>query len=162
MSKNHQEKMSLLIGETYGIDTTSLRFFLVYGSRQSLSYPYTGVLSIFCSNLLSGNSPIIFEDGQQTRDFINVKDVCQALNLSMGKTSAKGEFFDVGTGNPLKIRSVADTLIAKINPEIKPIITNNYRVGDIGHCYVDISKIKKKLEFQPKISFEDVLEELIN
>ncbi len=161
MSKKHQEKMGLLIGETYGIDTIVLRLFLVYGSRQALSNPYTGVLSIFSTNLLSGNPPLIFEDGLQTRDFVNVKDVCQSLTLAMEKPQAKGEVFNVGTGIPITIKKIADTLIAKMNLEIKPIITNKYRVGDIRHCYADISKIKQKLGYEPKISFEDGIEELI-
>ena len=161
MSKDYQEKMTLLIGKTYGIDTTVLRFFLVYGSRQSLSNPYTGVLSIFCTNLLCGNQPLIFEDGLQTRDFVNVKDVCQALILAMEKPQAKGEIFNVGTGIPLTIKKISDTLVTRINPKIKPIITNKYRAGDIRHCYADISKIKHVLGFQPKISFEDGIEELI-
>jgi len=161
MSKRDQEKMSFLIGETYGIDVTALRLFLVYGSRQSLSNPYTGVLAIFCSKLLNGNAPIIFEDGLQTRDFVNVKDVCQALTLAMEKSQAKGEIFNVGTGIPISIKTVADALIKKLNPEIKPIITNKYRVGDIRHCYADISKIKEKLGYQPRISFDEGIDELI-
>ena len=161
MSKEHQEKMSLLIGKTYGIDTTPLRCFLVYGSRQALSNPYTGVLTIFSTNLLSGNPPIIFEDGMQTRDFVNVKDVCQALILAMENSKAKGEIFNVGTGIPMTIKTIAHTLINKLNPEIKPIITNKYRTGDLRHCYADISKIKQKLGYQPKISFEGGIEELI-
>jgi len=161
MSKKHQEKMSLLIGDTYGIDTIALRLFNVYGSRQALSNPYTGVCAIFCSNLLCGNPPIIFEDGLQTRDFVNVKDICQALTLAMEKPQAKGEIFNVGTGIPITIKKIADTLIAKMNLEIKPIITNKYRAGDIRHCYADISKIKQKLGYEPKISFEDGIEELI-
>lgn len=161
MSKEHQEKISLLIGETYGIDTTVLRFFLVYGSRQALSNPYTGVLAIFCTNLLCGNPPLIFEDGLQTRDFVNVKDICQASLLAMEKPQAKCEIFNVGTGTPLTIKKIADTLVAKINPELKPIIMNKYRAADIRHCYADISKIKQKLGYQPKISFEDGIEELI-
>ncbi len=161
MSKKHQEKMSLLIGETYGIDTTALRLFNVYGSRQALSNPYTGVCAIFCSNLLCGNPPFIFEDGFQSRDFVNVKDICQASLLSMEKPQAKGEIFNVGTGEPITIKSIAEILTQKINPEKKPIITNKYRAGDIRHCYSDITKIKQKLGYQPKTSFEDGIEELI-
>ena len=161
MSKKHQEKMSLLIGKTYGIDITALRLFLGYGSRQALSNPYTGVLAIFCSNLLCGNPPIIFEDGLQTRDFVNVKDICQALILSMQKPQAKGKVFNVGTGIPVSIKKIAETLIQKINPEVKPIIINKFRVGDVRHCYSDISKIKNELGYKPKISIEDGIEELI-
>jgi len=162
MSKKHQEEMSLLIGETYGIDTTALRLFNVYGSRQALSNPYTGVCAIFCSNLLSGNPPIIFEDGLQSRDFVHVKDICQSLILSMEKSQVKGEIFNVGSGNPITIKKIADTLIEKMNLGIKPIITNKFRKGDIRHCIADISKIRQKLGYRPKISFEDGIEELIH
>ena len=161
MSKKDQEQMSLLIGETYGIDTTALRLFNVYGSRQALSNPYTGVCAIFCSNLLCGNPPLIFEDGLQSRDFVNVKDICQSLYLSMEKPQAKGEIFNVGTGEPITIKTIAEILTQKINPEKKPIITNKYRPGDIRHCYSDITKIKQKLGYKPKISFENGIEELI-
>jgi len=161
MSKKDQEQMSLLIGETYGIDTTALRLFNAYGSRQALSNPYTGVCAIFCSNLLSGNPPLIFEDGLQSRDFVHVKDICQSLILSMEKSQAKGEIFNVGKGEPITIKTIAEILTQKINPEKKPIITNKYRAGDIRHCYSDITKIKQKLGYKPKISFEDGIEELI-
>ena len=161
MSKKDQEQMSLLIGETYGIDTTALRLFNVYGSRQALSNPYTGVCAIFCSNLLCKNPPLIFEDGLQSRDFVNVKDICQSLILSMEKSQAKGEIFNVGTGEPITIKTIAEILTQKINPEKKPIITNKYRPGDIRHCYSDITKIKQKLGYKPKISFENGIEELI-
>ncbi len=161
MSKKHQEKMSLLIGDTYGINTTALRFFNVYGSRQSLSNPYTGVCAIFCSKLLTGNPPIIFEDGLQSRDFINVKDVCQALKLAMKIKGTKGDAFNVGTGNPITINNIAQILTQKINPRIQPIITNKYRSGDIRHCFADISKINEKFGFEATISFEQGIEELI-
>ena len=161
MSKLHQEQMSLLIGETYGLNTTALRFFNVYGSRQSLSNPYTGVCAIFSSNLLCGNSPLIFEDGLQTRDFVNVKDICQAMVLSMEKSQSKGEVFNVGTGAPISIKKISEILIQKINPKIKVNIANKYRAGDIRHCFADISKIKCKLGFKPQISFEDGIVELI-
>ncbi len=161
MSKKHQEKMSLLIGDTYGIDTVALRFFNVYGSRQALSNPYTGVCAIFCSNLLAGNPPFIFEDGLQSRDFINVKDVCQALILAMKIEGAKGNAFNVGTGIPITINNIAQILTQKINPKLKPIITNKYRAGDIRHCFADISKFKEKSGFEPKTSFKQGIEELI-
>ena len=162
MSKSHQERMSLLIGDVYGINTTALRFFNVYGSRQALSNPYTGVCAIFCSNLLCGNPPIIFEDGLQSRDFVNVKDICQALELSMENIKAKGEVFNVGTGQPITIKKIAESLIQKINPDLKPQITDKFRQGDIRHCFADISKIKNKLGYAPTVSFDDGIEELIH
>jgi dTDP-L-rhamnose 4-epimerase len=162
LSKRIQEEMSLMICKTYGIEISILRFFLVYGPRQALSNPYTGVFAIFSSRLLNGKPPIIFEDGLQSRDFVNVKDVCQALLLAMKSPVANGEIFNVGTGIPLTIQEVAENFTEKINPKLKPIYNQQYRVGDIRHCVADISKIKSKLGYKPKISFDRGIEEYIN
>lgn len=161
LSKQHQEELGLLIGDIYDINTTVLRFFLVYGPRQALSNPYTGVCAIFSSRLLQGQPPIIFEDGLQTRDFVNVKDICQALMLAMEKEEARGEIFNVGTGTPVSIKEVAEILTEKINPHLSPVYNQEYRVGDIRHCVADISKIKKKLGYSPTVEFKDGIDELI-
>lgn len=160
-SKQAQEQMDLLISNTYGIDTTILRFFLVYGPRQALSNPYTGVCAIFSSRLFHGKSPIVFEDGLQSRDFVNVKDVCQALILAMEKKEANGEIFNVASGEPITIKEVAEIITEKINPKLRPIYTNQYRIGDIRHCLADISKIKNKLGYKPEISFREGITEFI-
>ncbi len=162
LSKQVQEEMGLMIGSTYGINTTILRFFLVYGSRQALSNPYTGVCSIFSSRLLHGKPPIIFEDGNQSRDFVNVDDVCQALLLSIDKKAAGGEIFNVGTGLPITIKEVAEIITEKINPSLKPIYNQQYRVGDIRHCVADISKIENKLDYKPSITFKKGIDEFID
>ncbi|MBN1799967.1 MAG: GDP-mannose 4,6-dehydratase [Candidatus Lokiarchaeota archaeon] len=161
LSKQVQEQMGLLIGKTYGINTTALRFFLVYGPRQALSNPYTGVCSIFTNRALKGETPLIFEDGLQTRDFVNVKDVCQALVLAMEKKNAEGEVFNVGTGCPTTIKQVAEIILEKTNPNLKPIITQKYRTGDIRHCVADISKIKNKLGYEPSVDFREGIVQLI-
>lgn len=160
-SKLAQEKLGLMIGNTFGINTTVLRFFLVYGTRQALSNPYTGVCSIFSTRAFYGKPPIIFEDGNQTRDFINVSDICQALILAMEKNAANGEIFNVGTGTPITIKDVAEIIINKINPKLKPLYSHQFRVGDIRHCVADISKIKNKLDFSPRITFKEGIDELI-
>ncbi|MFX0022010.1 MAG: NAD-dependent epimerase/dehydratase family protein [Candidatus Hermodarchaeota archaeon] len=160
-SKQAQEKLGLMIGDTYGIKTTVLRFFLVYGTRQALSNPYTGICSIFSTRALHGKPPIIFEDGNQTRDFINVKDVCQALILASEKNAADGEIFNVGTGIPITIKQVAETISEKIDPNLKPIYSHQFRVGDIRHCVADITKIKSKLGFSPSINFREGIDDLI-
>ncbi len=162
LSKQIQEEMGLLIGNTYGIKTAILRFFLVYGSRQALSNPYTGVCSIFSARLLHGKPPIIFEDGKQSRDFVNVSDVCQAILLSIEKNAANGEIFNVGTGLPITIKEVAEIITEKINPALKPIYNQQYRIGDIRHCVADISKIKKKLGYKPSKTFKGGIDELID
>lgn len=160
-SKQAQEQTSLLIGDTYGINTIILRFFLVYGPRQALSNPYTGVCSIFSSRLIKGKPPIVYEDGLQSRDFVNVKDVCQALVLAMEKKAAKGEIFNVGSGTPISIKEVAEIITEKINPILRPIYNQQYRVGDIRHCIADISKIKNKLGFKPTISFKEGIDKFL-
>ena len=161
LSKQSQEEMGLLIGKSYGINTTILRFFLVYGPRQALSNPYTGVCAIFSSRLFNGKPPIVFEDGLQSRDFVNVADVCQALILAMDKEEAKDEIFNVGSGSPITIKEVAEIITEKINPKLKPIYNQQYRIGDIRHCLADISKIKKKLGYKPTIDFKDGIDELL-
>jgi len=161
ISKLAQENIGLMIGRTYGIDTTVLRFFLVYGTRQALSNPYTGVCSIFSTRVLYGKPPVVFEDGKQTRDFINVRDLCKALILVMEKKNSSDEIFNVGTGMPISIKDVAEIIIQKINPKLRPIFNQKYRIGDIRHCVADISKIKSRLEYSPKISFEEGINDLI-
>lgn len=161
-TKQAQEKMSLMIGNTYGINTTVLRFFLVYGTRQALSNPYTGICAIFSTKALYGEPPIIFEDGNQTRDFVSVIDVCQALILAMEKDSANGEIFNVGTGIPITIKEVAETITQKINPKLKVIYNQQFRIGDIRHCVADISKIKSQLGYSPTLVFKDGIDDLIN
>lgn len=161
-SKQIQEEIGLMIGKTYGIRTCILRFFLVYGPRQALSNPYTGVCAIFSSRLFNGKPPIIFEDGNQSRDFVNIDDVCQALLLSMDKNAADGEIFNVGTGLPITIKEVAEIITEKINPSLKPIFNQQHRTGDIRHCVADISKIKKKLGFKPSKTFKQGINEVID
>jgi dTDP-L-rhamnose 4-epimerase len=161
-SKQAQEHMGLLIGNTYGINTTILRFFLVYGSRQAPSNPYTGVCTIFCTRLLQDKPAIVYEDGLQTRDFVNVKDICQALTLAMEKEAARGEIFNVGSGSPITIKEVAEIITEQINPKLKPIYNQQYRVGDIRNCIADISKISSELGFKPQYSFKEGIKELID
>ncbi|MFX1569945.1 MAG: NAD-dependent epimerase/dehydratase family protein [Promethearchaeota archaeon] len=161
-SKLAQEKMGLMIGETYGINTTVLRFFLTYGTRQSLSNPYTGVCAIFSSRTLNGKSPIVFEDGNQSRDFVHVSDICQALILAMEKKAANGEIFNVGTGIAVTIGEVAEIITEKINSNLKPIFNQNYRIGDIRHCIADISKIKTTLGYSPTLSLKEGIDDLIS
>ena len=162
LSKKVQEEMSLMIGDVFGINIAILSFFLVYGPRQALSNPYTGVCSIFSSRLLNGNHPIVFEDGLQSRDFVNVSDVCQASLLALNNQAANGKIFNVGTGIPITIREVAEIITEKINPTLKPIYNQQYRVGDVRHCVADISKIKSTLGYDPKVSFKQGIEEYVN
>ena len=161
-SKQAQERMSLMVGNTYGINTTVLRLFLVYGTRQALSNPYTGICAIFSTRALYGKPPIVFEDGKQSRDFVSVSDVCQALILAMEKIAANGEVFNVGTGIPITIKEVAEIITEKINLKLKPIYNQQFRIGDIRHCVADISKIKNKLGYSPILAFKEGIDDLIN
>jgi dTDP-L-rhamnose 4-epimerase len=162
ISKRDQEEMCLAVGRAYNLPMTALRFFNVYGPRQALSNPYTGVAAIFSSRLLNGKAPLIFEDGRQSRDFIHVKDIVQGLILAMEKEEANFEAINIGTGRRTSIRDLAEMLIKHLRIHIKPEIVNKFRAGDIRHCYADISKAQKLLGFQPKINLEDSLPEMVD
>ncbi|MEZ7496623.1 SDR family NAD(P)-dependent oxidoreductase [Leeuwenhoekiella aequorea] len=160
LSKYDQERLSLITGKAYNIPTTALRFFNVYGTRQALSNPYTGVLAIFASRLLNDKPPIIFEDGYQKRDFIHVKDVVRACRMAMEAEQSNGEVYNVGSGNQYTITSIAQKLAEVMNKDIQPEVNGKYRVGDIRHCFADTTKIKNELGFEPQVNFEDGLYEL--
>jgi dTDP-L-rhamnose 4-epimerase len=161
LGKYDQERMCLMVGEAYQIPTVALRFFNVYGPRQALSNPYTGVLAIFASRYLNHQPPLIYEDGLQRRDFVNVRDVARACRLALERTEISGEVFNIGSGQSQTIREVAARLAHTLGCEqIESQITGRYRVGDIRHCFADISKAQTLLGFQPRVSFEEGLSEL--
>lgn len=154
-TKRCQEEMFLEIGRAYKLPAVALRYFNVYGPRQSLNNPYTGVAAIFLSQVKNGNAPLVFEDGKQTRDFIYVSDIVDANILAMIRKEADYEMFNIGTGSPQTIAGVAETIIVLNKREIAPNITNKFRSGDVRHCYADSSKIKTMLGFKPKYNFSD-------
>ncbi|MDB6058690.1 MAG: dehydratase [Verrucomicrobiales bacterium] len=161
LSKYDQERMCLLIGRAYNIPTVALRFFNVYGPYQALSNPYTGVLAIFASRLLNNNRPMIFEDGNQRRDFVSVHDIAQACCLALANEAPAGEVFNIGSGENVTVREVAQQVAASVGKEhIEPEITGKYRVGDIRHCFADISKARRMLGYEPRVRFKDGLTEL--
>jgi len=159
-TKRHQEETCLLVGRTYGIPTVALRYFNVYGPRQALSNPYTGVCAIFLSRILSAKPPYVFEDGNQTRDFVHVKDVAKANLLALERSSADYQAVNVGTGKPTSINEVAKSLIGAHGAKLEPHITGRYRKGDIRHCYADLIKARKLLGYEPSIGFGEGLKEL--
>lgn len=161
LTKKDQEDMVLNIGRTYSIPSVALRFFNVYGPRQSLSNPYTGVAAIFMSRIKNNHAPVVYEDGQQTRDFISVHDIVDALVLCMGKPEADYEVFNVGSGQPLTIAGIAETLAGLYGKRIQPEVTHRFRKGDVRHCFADISKIARRLAWQPRVGFEAGMQELI-
>lgn len=162
ITKSTQEQMCLSIGRAYKIPTVALRFFNVYGTRQALSNPYTGVLAIFSCRVLNNKPPVIFEDGLQTRDFIHIKDIVQANILAMEKKEADFQIYNVGTGKGTSIVKIAEVLIKKLNLPLKIKVTNRFREGDIRHCFADIAKIKKELGFSPQIIIEEGIDDLIS
>jgi dTDP-L-rhamnose 4-epimerase len=161
LSKYDQERMCLMIGNAYGIPTVALRFFNVYGTRQALSNPYTGVLAIFASRYLNGNPPLIFEDGRQSRDFVSVHDVVRMCMLALTRPEASGHAFNVGSGQPYTIVEIAERMAAVLGKKgVKPQITGKYRMGDIRHCFADISLARTLLGYKPAVSLEKGLKEL--
>lgn len=161
LTKADQERMVLQVGAAYGIPSVALRFFNIYGPRQALSNPYTGVAAIFSARLLNGERPLIYEDGEQTRDFVSVHDIVRALLLAGTEEAAAGKAFNVGTGRPISVREVAATLARVLGVEAEPEVTGRYRVGDIRHCWADVSLAREVLGYEPKVSFEAGMEELV-
>jgi len=161
ISKRDQEEMCLTIGRAYRIPTVALRYFNVYGTRQALSNPYTGVAAIFSSRILNDHPPCIFEDGLQSRDFIHISDIVRANLLAMENKKADYEVFNVGTGRPLTILNIAEALIKSLSSSVDMNIVRKYREGDIRHCYADISKIRDRLDFQSQMKFEKGISDLV-
>jgi len=160
LSKYDTERISVELGKMLDIPVVALRYFNVYGPRQSLSNPYTGVLAIFLSRIKNGNSPVIFEDGKQMRDFVFVKDVARA-NLMALETEKSG-VYNVGSGVPQSILQMAQLLVKLSGSSVEPVVTKEYRFGDNRHDYADISKIKRELGFEPRYSLDRGLKELID
>ncbi|MFL5612032.1 MAG: NAD-dependent epimerase/dehydratase family protein [Gemmatimonadaceae bacterium] len=161
LSKFDQERMCLLIGEAYNVPTVALRFFNVYGPRQALSNPYTGVLAIFASRLLNGHAPAIFEDGEQRRDFVSVHDVARACRLALEVKAAAGDVYNIGCGDSFTVREIAQRVSAVLGKDyIEPEITGQYRVGDIRNCFADITRARAVLGYSPKVTLDDGLTEL--
>lgn len=161
LTKNVQEEMLMIVGKMYNIPVTSLRCFNVYGPRQSLSNPYTGVSAIFISRLKNNNTPVVYEDGMQSRDFISVHDVVDALVLAMEKRKADYQIFNMGSGIQTSIKDIATTLATLLKKNITPKITGEFRINDIRHCFADNSKIKKELGWKVKVTLKKGLQELI-
>jgi dTDP-L-rhamnose 4-epimerase len=159
LNKFEQERMCLLFGSAYNVPTTALRLFNVYGPDQALSNPYTGVLAIFGGRLLNGRAPMIFEDGEQRRDFVSVRDVARAFGLAL--EHGAGQVLNVGSGESVSIRALAERLAAVTGrPQIDPAITGKYRVGDVRHCFADISRAREALGYVPEVDLDSGMLEL--
>lgn len=162
VTKQDQEQFCLVVGRTYGIPTVALRYFNVYGTRQALSNPYTGVCAIFSARLLNDNSPLIFEDGEQTRDFVHVSDIVQANLLALERDEANYNAINIGTGIPTSVREVSRLLAKGLGKDIEPEIVAKYREGDIRHCVADISRARALLGYNPRVTMERGIPELLS
>lgn len=162
LGKFAQERMCLMVGRAYGIKTVALRLFNVFGTRQALSNPYTGVLAIFASRLLNKKPPLIFEDGEQRRDFVHVRDVARAFRLALESNAAVGHAINVGSGSSVTIREVALRLARALDLDIAPVTTGRYRVGDIRHCFADTALAERLLGFTAQVSPEEGFLELVD
>ncbi len=161
LSKFDQERLCLIVGQAHGIPTVALRFFNVYGPRQALSNPRTGVLAIFASRLLNDLPPLVFEDGEQRRDFVNVRDVARACALALDADRAAGRAINIGSGHGRTVNEVAQSLAALLGRDhIAPEITRRHRAGDIRHCFADITLARELLGHVPRVPLETGLEEL--
>ncbi len=161
LSKYDQERMCLMIGNAYNIPTVAMRFFNVYGRGQSLSNPYTGVMAIFGARLLNDAPPVIFEDGNQKRDFVHVTDVVRACRLALESDEADGHAINIGSGRHCTVAEIAEKMARALGKNyIKPEITEKYRVGDIRHCFADISLAKKLLGYAPRVTLEEGIGDL--
>jgi dTDP-L-rhamnose 4-epimerase len=161
LSKFDQERLALVIGRAYGMPVVALRFFNVYGPRQALSNPYTGVLAIFAARLLNGRPPSIYEDGLQQRDFVSVHDVAAACVQALEAPAAGGGVFNIGSGSASTIREIAVRVAAAVGREgIEPEITGRYRMGDIRHCFADIALARAALGYAPRVGLDAGLREL--
>jgi dTDP-L-rhamnose 4-epimerase len=160
VGKRDHEELTLAVGRAYGIPATALRFFNVYGPRQALSNPYTGVAAIFSARLLNGRPPLVFEDGRQSRDFVHVSDVAACVTAALEPGRADDEALNVATGRSVSVGEVARTLAHVLGVEIEPEIRNEFRAGDIRHCVGDASRARAVLGWQAHVAFEDGMREL--
>ena len=161
LSKLDQEKLCLMIGAAYHRPAVALRFFNIYGTRQALSNPYTGVLAIFAARYLNRAAPVFYEDGNQRRDFVSVHDVARACRLALEAPGAAGPAVNIGSGRSVSVLEVAAALAEVMAiGGLEPDITRKFRVGDIRHCFADIGLAREVLGYEPRVSLEEGLQEL--
>jgi dTDP-L-rhamnose 4-epimerase len=160
VTKRDQEELCLCVGRAYGIGTVALRLFNVYGPRQALSNPYTGVGAIFSSRLLNGQAPLVFEDGRQSRDFIHVSDIVEAFCLALERRDVADVALNVGTGRSTSVAALAEAIARTLGVTLAPEIVGRFREGDIRHCVADVSRIRRVLGFAARVPLETGVEDL--
>jgi dTDP-L-rhamnose 4-epimerase len=161
INKRDHEEMCLVTGAAYGIPAVALRFFNVYGPGQALSNPYTGVAAIFASRLMNQRSPIIFEDGEQSRDFTHVSDIVRGIRLALESDAAVGHAVNLGTGRPTTVKQIAEVLGEGLELDLQPEFKHQYRAGDIRHCYADPSRAEQLLGFRAQVTLEEGMGNLL-
>jgi dTDP-L-rhamnose 4-epimerase len=160
LTKYDQERLCLVFGDAYDVPAVALRFFNVYGPRQALSNPYTGVLAIFASRLLNDRPPLVYEDGGQRRDFVNVADVARACRLALERDGADGRALNIGSGESVTVTEIGQKLASVLDVAIEPKMTGTFRAGDIRHCFADITLASELLGYRPTVGLEDGIAEL--
>jgi dTDP-L-rhamnose 4-epimerase len=160
ITKRDQEELVLVLGRAYGVETVALRYLNVYGPRQALGNPYTGVAAIFAARVLNGRAPLVFEDGAQIRDLVHVSDVVRATGLAMDAPAAPGNAINVATGRRVRIVDLAGRIAAALGSDVSPEVTGEYRSGDIRHCFADVSRARELLGFEARTALEEGLPEL--
>lgn len=155
ITKLTQEQLVLTAGRSLGVPATALRYQNVYGPGQSLSNPYTGILSIFSTRIRNGNGINVFEDGRESRDFVHIDDVVEATRLALLSPEADHHVFNVGSGVATDVITVAETLRSAYGIDVPIEVTGNYRLGDIRHNFADLTQIRQKLGFEPRVSFAE-------
>ena len=161
VNKRDQEEMCLAFGKAYGVPAVAFRMFNVYGARQALSNPYTGVAAIFSSRLLQDQRPLVFEDGDQRRDFVHVEDVARAYVMALDNPGADGHALNLGSGQSISVNEIAAALAAALKKPLAPEVTGKYRDGDVRHCFADVSQIGAALGWKPTRSFQDGIPSLV-
>jgi len=161
LTKYDQERLCLIFGAAYDVPAVALRLFNVYGPRQALSNPYTGVLAIFAARFLNDKPPLVYEDGNQRRDFVSVYDVARAFRLALDTDGAAGSVLNVGSGQDVSVLEIARSLAEVLGkPHLTPEVTGKARAGDIRHCFADISRARELLGFAPEVQLQDGMSEL--
>lgn len=159
ITKQVQGQLVHMVCKSIGIESVSFRYQNVYGPGQSLSNPYTGILSIFSTRIKNGNGINIFEDGRETRDFVYIDDIADATILGLTVPGISGNAFNIGTGVATDVLTVANTLKKYYGIDVPVTVSGNYRLGDIRHNYADITKARTLLGFKPKWSFDKGIEQ---
>lgn len=160
-TKKHQEDLCRYAADIFGLPVTILRFFNVYGSRQSLKNPYTGILSVFHSRILAGHPVAIYERGIPGRDFIHVSDVARANLLALDGNVAPGTCINIGTGKMVAVREIAVLLGERLGISPETLDTGEFRVGDVCRCYADLTRSKSLLGFHAQIGLEEGIDEFV-